>query len=481
MIEKFNNLCKLLHKSSLKFKTFDITLKYDENEIFYLAISKKLENIDSYREIKVKEIRDDSYLNKNTLNNKTIGNISFDQEMNLEMPQYKSTYYVNYTKPELFEGYLKISGFIIPLETRRSTFTLINNDRKFRYCVNKPPPTITKIKLNELKGFGNIINSSNKIKYRRNLDDILKNLVFYPLHLPSTIASLYFLELSLTDFIIEKIKIFLNNQISSKNLLNDLIFAIKCEKMKIIDITPLILHIENIIATCKCDDFCYKLFCYLGFLLKIKKVTVNMNNKEHINNLENSLLDPKFNFPIIKSKTIPIFLYNRLSEKILRFITENKPNTLQVLQFYRRLDIKLNNIFIEKYFSISTDKDSLIDGILKMNLSENINNYENLIKKISISFSNELNDILKDKNDVSNIYSQLFKNFYIFYEHSKFFDQLFKSISKVHIKRISKSIDIEELKAIHKSMIICEKTYGKRDENVENLLKKKALKLLKIK
>ncbi|ELA40853.1 uncharacterized protein VICG_02113 [Vittaforma corneae ATCC 50505] len=282
----------------------------------------------------------------------------------------------------------------------------------------------------------------------------------------------------------------MRGNVGSAALFADLVCACRSSSKLDADFSSLVCHLENIISMCVCDGFCYELYCYIGLLTKFKRIKLADSDlrrcsrgSQHLH--KSPMLDSRFNCPIVKDVRVPTFLFTRLSSKILMFLSEPKHDKSytakvhQAFKFYMSIGILPNKMFVHKLYTLHSGKDSLVDRILEMDLLEADRNAEDTLKRICVLFSRSLDESLRAKEDIGALYKLLFDNFRMLSRNIRMVASLFEEICKVHIRRIGKSKDVEELKALHMSMNICEKSLGKRSEKVEKLLRDRAAELLK--
>lgn len=510
MAETFKEICKVLSKHIEHSRYGTASPDYTPKELLYLALWNKLGKLvksnanNEKQELNSKTVKDDTCIDNRSYLKSALDGLGLKGQPDKPkcgMPGLASKPKLDYHTPHLFDGCFEIHGRKANVRTHESELAISIIDSKYRYCSVKPSTTIN-IHLEKLRGFGRIgkmnagITSGEdlsercpSIVFRRNLD-IVAWVALYPLDTSYTLVSLHLLNVTLTAFVKCKIDAFLRGDVGSAVLLADLVYIYRSNGRVDVDFSLLICRLEDMMSMCSCDEFCYELYCYIGLLIKAKQIAL-ASNENTCNSCDRSLhkeprssiFDPCFNCPIAKDDRVPTFLFTRLASKILAFISVAKNDkgftakAYQKFKFYMSIGIVLNKIFVHKLYALYSGTQSLADRIFEMSLLET--GTEDAWKKIWVLFGRDLNDSIKAKGDVGSLYKLLFANFRTLGRGTHFVAPLFEEICKVHARRIKKSRDVEELKALHTSMIICEKSLGKRSEKVERMLKAKVADLLK--
>jgi len=517
MTETFTNIYRLL-TGGPRPTSADTESCYSTKELNFLLVWRQLERISKNESIysgDTRWSRDDTYFHNkewsndlkslfdSTAYNRTVG------RLNLAAPMLVHRCTLDTSTPHLFDGHLEIKQAKIPLRTYDSKIKLSLVSKRYRYCVLR---SITEISVNlrDLKGFGKASTQTDSqvqtntaanitVQYRRNFDNLM----------PQAVETKYILVfLKLTNitpevFISRRIEAFLNGDCGTQSVLSAMRHFYKAGNILGIEVAPLLAHLEMSISSCHCDSTSYELYRYLGFLMKTKRIPsrslggrnsprLSSGGRKHSDRPKESIFDPEINSVITQDPELPSHLFRRLSSKILEYISgidrahakHNKLSTVKIygaFRFYASLKIPLNSMFIHKFFLISSGGKSQLDGLLEMCLlgPQSTVDADECLKWLWKLFMADLSDTFKICGDVQELYRLVFECLGMLAVDTKVVMALFDGITHVHRKYIEKTKELADLKVIHSSMSICEKSLGLRNDKTERVLKKKVADLLK--
>jgi hypothetical protein len=227
---------------------------------------------------------------------------------------------------------------------------------------------------------------------------------------------------------------------------------------------------------------------FMGGIHNVLIKTTLSSNSSNINRFIADL-DPNFNFPFIRNQLIPLDVFMRISGNVLdqikniikvTNISENSViRIFQILQTYKMMNMPLNSFFVKKIFANFVKYKNLCE-ILKLKLFDRVESdydREKCFSSVIDCFCIALNEIIKKNGDVDELYELIKINFN--FDQEKWKISLLNAISAIHLKRIRKSTEINELKTIKQSILKSEKTFEKQDEKIKIKLKDKANSLIK--
>lgn len=515
MPETFTEICKLLLDTAIRMNPAERKPKYSLKELTYLLLWARMEKVaKGEAQDTPGETRDDGYISTGW--KKDLANIAGDArlrrmagELGLARDGYTIGVRLNWTVPALFSGDLSVDGMRAVLETHSTEVSLAVNERRYRYCTLVPISRI-KVDLRNLKGFGKLqvvlsgarAKGSDHIKmpptthcvrYRRSFEDLVYQFSGTSAEQTTVPMVLYFLGITPARYITMRIDAFMEGKLGSAALLRDFMFLSKSDGRLEVSVDRLVAYLEAGISNCTGDVGCYKLYSYVAFLTQIKKLSPFSVPKDEaelvyvsVRRLQDSIFDPKFNTPILWDSELPESFFTRLSSKILGCLAELKTQkdisvrAYQMLRCYVAMKLKLNRMFICKFFIVHSSSKPLLDMLLEMNLSATSKDSpEGALKKLWDLFCRDLKCALRRKEDVAVLYRLLFANFRVREFGRSSAASLFDQISKTHTKEIRRAKEMEELKAVHSSMISCEKSLGYRNERIEMMLKERVAELIK--